>query len=191
VHTSPLVRCVQTAAGVARALGGLPLVAHAALSACAQKVADAGAAGSAVNYAPPAELRAAASGLEVEFADDDEETVRKEGEGVGLHGFDRFRAAVERIAREAEGDGAVLVVTHREGLRGLDRLCGEGRMATPYCTAHEYDFDLATGKWALVHESAIRVPRCAEGWRALLLDYRFAFVDETRRPMSHHRCALM
>jgi broad specificity phosphatase PhoE len=186
VYSSPLVRCLQTAAAIARELGGLPLVANSALSACAQKVRVAGAAGRPVSYASPAELQAVATGLTLHL-----DGMQPHGDDDGLHGLDAFRSAVERIAREDPGAGGVLVVTHREGIRELDRLCGEGRMATPYCVVHEYDFDVGTGKWALVHTSRIRVPRGAAKRRAIVEDYRFAFQEETRAPASHSRCWMM
>lgn len=183
VHSSPLVRCLQTAAALARALGGVPVEADAGLAACAGRVAAAAAKGASVPYAPERELRAATAGLQLGLGGMDGRS------GGGAAGF---RAAVERIAREAAAPGgAVLVVTHREGVRELDRAAGEARMAAPYCVVHEYDFCEESGAWALVRDSKIVAPRVAHGLRDVVRDYRFAFEEQTRTPQSYSRCPTM
>lgn len=130
-------------------------------------------AGGEVDFASAREIRAIADGLRVEEG----------GEGW------RFVEAVEGIVREEEG--AVLLVTHREGIRELDRLCGAGRMTTPYCSVHEYDFDLDSGKWRLVHDSVIRKPAGGSRYRDILQDYQFAFEEEKGKAKSYSRCDFM
>lgn len=193
VHTSPLLRCLQTAAAIAREFGGLPLVADPALAACAQKVKNAGAAGKTVPFATDDELVGVLDGLKLErrkSAEDGDGVATSSGAAQPF-GCELFVSAVEQLARVEDGDNAVLVVTHREGLRELDRLAGEGRMLTPYCCAHEYIFDTITGKWSLVHESAIRVPKAGNWRRSLLHDYNFAYSAEVGAPSSHSRCTIV
>lgn len=179
VYTSPFLRCVQTAHPFAQALH-LPLVVDTGAGACAwafkKSLRDEG-------RPPPflgeSALHSAAPGMELRFG-----APRTEG----AEDFVSFLASVAACAPPPQpaGDGhlrapAVLVVTHREGLRELDRLCGVAeRMATPYCVAREYDYDLSSGAFSVVPDARLSAPEArslfyADGLEGRSRDREFAF----------------
>lgn len=158
VYSSPMVRCAQTAYPLARALNR-PLILEPNIGVCALRFKRALEAGSrpsllAVDEFPL--LRDCFRDVEVSY--DGRSYPKCE---------DDFRVMAEQIARQRESESggtstqkAVLLVTHREGIRYLDRLCGEEvKHATPYCACHEYDFDVTTSRWSLVHNSKILKPQ--------------------------------
>lgn len=151
VHTSQLLRCTQTAAAVSRELGGVPLRVNAGLASCAKWCRIAAALGREVKLASVTELAEAVADIEIEVA----RYVRPSPR----HACRKFVETLEDLARQQRDNGALLVVTHREGIRQLDRIAGEVRkMAMPYCVVHEYEFDLVSGSWTLLDDSVIAKP---------------------------------
>lgn len=180
VHTSQLLRCTQTAAALARELGDAPLRVDAGLAACAKRCRLAAAAGKDLPLASLAELIKAAASHKIEVAP----CVRPPPEKADC----LFIDTLEELARQQRGIGGLLVVTHREGIRELDRRAGEVRsMAMPYCVVHEYDFDIETGSWKLLHDSPIAKPAV----RKRIYDRTFAFASLAYDPSSHSVCNLV
>lgn len=172
VHTSPYVRCMMTATAVSRTLE-LPLTVNPFLGCCAEY--------SRVSYKRGASPKFLEQRLWSEVT----------GEGVVAHELsredgtpsstDQFREHLElRAVRAARaGKPAILAVTHREGLRVLDDAASEERMITPYCAVREYDLEVESMTWRLVHDSKILRPEPASAHHALgkPQSYRFAFGD--------------
>lgn len=177
VHTSPFLRCVQTAHPFAHALQ-LPLVVDTGAGACAWAFKKALRDG---GRPPPLlgepRLRAVAPGVELRCG---------APPTPSTSGFLPYLAALAACApapprADDARAPAVLVVTHREGVRELDRACGVAeRMATPYCVAREYDYDLLSGAFSVVTDGRLSAPEaralfCADGLEGRTRDREFAF----------------
>jgi broad specificity phosphatase PhoE len=175
VYTSPYSRCVQTAYPLAKQLQA-SLVVEPALGVCANSFVKCQANARALP-APPstlAELKLSMPDIALEVA------------GVLPECEEAFLPALERIARKsaASSQQATLAVTHREGIRMLDRHCGETeRMSTPYCVVHEYEFNAKDNRWRLVYDSVVCVPEPSSlfpsGQSGRRRDREFAFSSLT------------
>lgn len=174
VYVSPFIRCVQTAYPFARELN-LPLIVHSRAGVCAWAYKKA-----LRDYGRPPVLLSESQlrGItpKVELSCDDPMPPVEPG----------FISFLEQLARICPGTvgqrkPAVLVLTHREGIRELDQLCGvEERMATPYCVVREYDYKLATSSFTLVRNSTLCVVEAlslysADGIEGKTRNRQFAF----------------
>jgi broad specificity phosphatase PhoE len=149
VYASPYTRCIQTAYPLAKLLN-VPLAVEPALGVCAASFVRMKRSGKyPVTPSSLEELTRWMSDIPVEvlgtLADCKEDIV----------------PALERIVGRsaASSNNVTLAVTHREGIRTLDAICGEKEiMSTPYCVVHEYEFERASNHWRLIHNSAVCIP---------------------------------
>jgi broad specificity phosphatase PhoE len=173
VYTSPYSRCVQTAYPLAKQLQA-SLVVEPALGVCAASYVTCRANARALP-APPstlAELQTWMPDIALEVA------------GILPECDESFVPALERLVRRsaASSQQATLAVTHREGIRMLDRHCGvTERMSTPYCVVHEYEFHENANRWSLVYNSVLCVPEPSSmfpsGQTGRRRDREFAFAN--------------
>jgi hypothetical protein len=173
LYSSPFVRCVQTAVPFARNLR-LPLIVNPNAGVCAWAYKKALAGGRTPEFLSHSQLRDVAAGVELYC------------EGPPPSNASAFLPFLEQQARGSSSTSpgrkrAILVVTHREGIRELDRICGLVESTTaPYCVAREYDFDVAGGSWRVAPDFMLCAPELrsqysGDGRRGASRDRQFAF----------------
>eukprot|EP00756_Hemistasia_phaeocysticola_P037918 Hpha_TRINITY_DN16728_c1_g10::TRINITY_DN16728_c1_g10_i1::g.78366::m.78366 len=134
VYSSPAVRCLSTAAGMAPVLQFKEVVPAYALNCCA--AAKDWGVGSFPRKRPSAQtVRGATLACwpphgDPEKVDEGQKGMRRRGGG-----FEKF---VAELASRHDGGDVVVMVTHREGIWELQQHCKEKIARQKYCSTHYY-----------------------------------------------------